>query len=145
MPALHAKSVRHIAARLRYCTPVNPRRHRLRAKSAHWRWQAACNRGRMRPSSASASLIIHVVALLALLLISSAVRREQPIYQASRRATRLEAPRLRTEQGGGSDRAALPPRLGRLPERTRQRIFVLPMIPRVDEPRLPLQQALLEA
>jgi protein TonB len=85
------------------------------------------------------------MAILAFLLVSSAVHRERPLDRIIPRVTRLEAPRFRTATGGGSDRSALPPRKGRLPERTRQRVFVLPMIERVEQPRLPLQQAMLEA
>src|SRR5258708_5438620 len=100
----------------------------------------------MRPSSASVSLLLHAVALLAVLLMSSVIRHEQPLDRTATRVTRLQAPRLRAaDPGGGSDRAALPPRRGKIPERATRRIFVLPMIPRTEQPRLPLQQAVLEA
>src|SRR5207253_1298031 len=53
-------------------------------------------------------------------------------------------PPLHLEKGGGGDRSPLPPRRGRAPERTIHRVWVPPMIPRVDTPALAVPVAMLE-
>src|SRR5947199_6001824 len=98
----------------------------------------------MRPTAASTSLVLHILAMIVLFLIGYSLP-PRPIASPKSLVIPLTAPpRYRLEKGGGGDRSPLPARRGRAPERTIHRVWIPPMTPRVDTPALPVQVAVLE-
>jgi TonB family protein len=99
----------------------------------------------MRKSAASASLVLHLLAMVLMFLAGYSL---PPVRQRARPPAQivpLEAPRLPLSPGGGGDRSPLPPRRGRVPEPVYRKVFAPPTIPRVDDPLLPLRVAMIEA
>jgi TonB family protein len=98
----------------------------------------------MRKTPALTSLAIHVSAIALLLLIASIPKVRDSVTRLPDRVVPLLAPRLRAESGGGQ-RNPLPASRGQAPPRAVTKVFVQPMAVRIDNPKLPVQQALLEA
>jgi protein TonB len=99
----------------------------------------------MRKAPVLTSLAIHVAAIALLLLIASVpavqhslARRVVPLF-----APRL-APKVKAEAGGGQ-RSPLPASRGQAPPRPVTRVFVPPMAVRLENPKLMVQQAIVDA
>jgi hypothetical protein len=98
----------------------------------------------MRKTPALTSLAIHVSAIALLLLIASIPKVRDSVTRLPHRVVPLLAPRMRSS-GGGGQRNPLPASRGQAPPRAVAKVFVPPMAARIDNPKLPVQQALLEA
>jgi TonB family protein len=98
----------------------------------------------MRKAPALTSLAIHVSAIALLLLIASIPKVRDSVARLPARVVPLLAPRVRSESGGGQ-RNPLPASRGQAPPRAVTKVWVPPMAMRIDNPKLSVQQALLEA
>jgi periplasmic protein TonB len=98
----------------------------------------------MRKSALWTSILLHLTPLLLVLLVRVAV----PVSPVSPTVIHinppLRAPRLQPDSGGGGGDTALPARKGRAPTPVLRKVFVLPMLPQVDQPKLPVVTAMLE-
>ncbi len=99
----------------------------------------------MRKAPVLTSLAIHVGAILLLLLLASVPAVKNPVARWADRVVPLLAPRLAKSQGGGGQRNPLPASRGQAPPRAVTRVFVPPMAVRMENPKLIVQQAMLEA
>lgn len=98
----------------------------------------------MRKAPVLTSLAIHAGAILLLLLIASVPSVRNTITRLPDRVVPLLAPRLKA-QGGGGQRNPLPASRGQAPARPVTRVFVPPMAVRLENPKLMVQQAMIEA
>jgi len=101
----------------------------------------------MRKAPVLTSLAIHVGAILLLLLIASVPSVRDSIGRVPSRVVPLLAPRLlqpAKATGGGGQRNPLPASRGQAPPRPVNRVFVPPMAVRLEDPKLAVQQALIE-
>ncbi len=102
----------------------------------------------MRKAPILTSLAIHIGVIASLLLLVSVPSVRDSITRMPVRVVPLIAPRpaLRTKaEGGGGQRNPLPASLGRTPPRPETRLFVPPMAVRLENPKLMVQQAMIEA
>jgi TonB family protein len=102
----------------------------------------------MRKAPVLTSLAIHVGGICLLLLLASIPSVRNTIARVPDRVVPLFAPRLAKtmkEQGGGGQRNPLPASFGQPPPRPVTRIFVPPMAVRLENPKLMVQQAMIEA
>lgn len=101
----------------------------------------------MRKAPVLTSLAIHVGAILLLLLIASVPSVRDSIGRLPSRVVPLLAPRplqpLKAK-GGGGQRNLLPASRGQAPPRPVTRVFVPPMAVRLEDPKLAVQQAMIE-
>ena len=90
------------------------------------------------------SLLLHIAAMAVMFMLGYAI---PPLAQKTpilKDAIPLHTRFLLAPRGGGSDRSDGPPRKGRAPERPMRRVFA-PMMPRIEQPQLPLEVAMLDA
>lgn len=101
----------------------------------------------MRKAPVLASVAIHVGAVLMLLLIASIPAVRTSVAPQLSRVIPLFAPRraspLKAESGGGQ-RNPLPTSRGQAPPRPVTKVFVPPMAVRIENPKLMVQQAMVE-
>src|SRR6266851_10381959 len=98
----------------------------------------------MRKPAAVTSLAMHVTALALLFLIRFHPSSRTPGPERTRTVTPLHAPRPRLKEGGGGQRERSPATLGRPPLAATRKIWIPPMLVRNENPRLVVEQALLE-
>ena len=101
----------------------------------------------MRKAPVLTSLAIHVGAIFLLLTIASIPSVRDSITRLDR-VVPLLAPRLTKQvqaKGGGGQRNPLPASRGQAPPRPVTRVFVPPMAVRLENPKLMVQQAMIEA
>ena len=101
----------------------------------------------MRKAPVLTSLAIHMGAILLLLMIASVPSVRDNIMRLPDHVVPLLAPRLplmKAESGGGQ-RNPLPASRGKAPPRPVTRVFVPPMAVRLENPKLMVQQAMIEA
>jgi protein TonB len=100
----------------------------------------------MRKAPVLTSLAIHVSVILLLLLIASVPSVRDTITRLPDRVVPLLAPRLPSKAlAGGGQRNPLPASRGQAPLRPVTKIFVPPMAVRIEDPKLLVQQAVIEA
>jgi TonB family protein len=102
----------------------------------------------MRKAPVLTSLAIHVGAIFLLLTIASMPSVRDSITRLPDRVVPLLAPRLRQPvkaNGGGGQRNPLPASRGQAPPRPVTRVFVPPMAVRLENPKVMVQQAIIEA
>ena len=99
----------------------------------------------MRKAPVLTSLAIHVGVILLLLLLASVPAVRNPIAHLDDRVVPLLAPRLAKSQGGGGQRNPLPAFRGQAPPRAVTKVFVPPMVARMENPKLIVQLAMVEA
>jgi protein TonB len=101
----------------------------------------------MRKASVFTSLAIHAGGIGLLLVLASIPSVRNSISRMPDRVVPLLASRLtRAEtQGGGGQRNPLPASRGHAPPRPVTRVFVPPMVVRLENPKLTVQQAIIEA
>ena len=101
----------------------------------------------MRKAPVLTSLAIHVGGIVVLLLIASVPSVRDTMTRLPDRVVPLLAPRLprAKAQGGGGQRNPLPASRGQAPPRPVTRVFVPPMAVRLENPKLMVQQAMIEA
>ena len=102
----------------------------------------------MRKAPVLTSLAIHIGAIALLLLLASVPTVRDSITHLPSRVVPLLAPRPITQvkaQGGGGQRNPLPASRGQAPPRPVARVFVPPMAVRLENPKLMVQQAMIEA
>jgi protein TonB len=102
----------------------------------------------MRKAPVFLSVAIHGAAVALLLLLASIPAVRNSVARLPDRVVPLFAPRklpeLKAESGGGQ-RSPLPASRGQAPPRPIAKIFVPPMAVRLENPRLMIQQALVDA
>jgi periplasmic protein TonB len=98
----------------------------------------------MRKAPVLTSLAIHVGAICLLLLLASIPRVSDAVKHLPDHIA-LFAPRPAAHQGGGGQRSQLPASRGQAPPKAMTRVFVPPMAVRLGNPKLQIQQAMLEA
>ena len=91
------------------------------------------------------SLALHVGAIAILLIVASlpVVRTFLPPIPSSAVHPLLPAPYFR-QQGGGGQRNPLPASKGQAPPKAIAKVFIPPMVERLEAPKLPVLQGLLE-
>jgi protein TonB len=102
----------------------------------------------MRKAPVLTSLAIHVGAIFLLLTIASMPSVRDSITRLPDRVVPLLAPRRRQPvkaKGGGGQRNPLPASRGQAPPRPVTRVFLPPMAVRLENPKLMVQQAIIEA
>ncbi|HTB12380.1 MAG TPA: energy transducer TonB [Bryobacteraceae bacterium] len=101
----------------------------------------------MRKTPILTSLAIHSGAIGLILLLASIPSVRSSISRMPDRVVPLLAPRLTRAkaQGGGGQRNPLPASRGQVPPRPVTRVFVPPMAVRLENPKLTVQQAMIEA
>src|ERR1700689_1457929 len=102
----------------------------------------------MRKAPVLTSLAIHVGAIFLVLLLASVPSVRDSITRIPNHVIPLLAPRLPSQaktQGGGGQRNPLPASRGQAPPRPVTRLFVPPMAVRLENPKLMVQQAMIEA
>jgi protein TonB len=102
----------------------------------------------MRKAPVLLSVAIHAGALALLLLLASIPSVRDSIARLPDRVVPLLAPRpaLKAKaEGGGGQRNPLPASRGQAPPRPVTKVFVPPMAVRLENPRLMVQQAMIEA
>jgi len=102
----------------------------------------------MRKAPVLLSVAIHAGAIALLLLLASIQVVRDSIARLPDRVVPLLAPRpaLKAKaQGGGGQRNPLPASRGQAPLRPVTRVFVPPMAVRIENPKLMVQQAMVEA
>jgi TonB family protein len=99
----------------------------------------------MRKGPVLTSLLIHAGVVLLLLLLASIPSVRSTIAKLPDRVTPLVAPRLQSHDGGGGQRNPLPASRGQAPPRPLTKIFVPPMAERLQNPKLLVQQAMVDA
>lgn len=100
----------------------------------------------MRKPAAISSLAIHAAAIVLLFLITfKPSPRPSPIPgTVPRLEPRLQPPRLFLKNGGGGQRQKQPASRGRAPTLIARKVWTPPAIVRVENPKLVVEQALLE-
>jgi len=98
----------------------------------------------MRKAPILTSLAIHAGVIILLLLLASIPAVHNTVARLPDRMVPLLAPRLKS-QGGGGQRNPLPASRGQAPPRAVTRVFVPPMAVRMENPKLAVQQAMVEA
>ena len=98
----------------------------------------------MRRAPVLTSLAIHVGAICLLLLLASIPRVSDAVKRLPEHIALL-APRPAAHEGGGGQRNPLPATRGQAPPKAMTRVFVPPMAVRLENPKLQVQQAMLEA
>lgn len=102
----------------------------------------------MRKAPVLTSLAIHVAAIVLLLLLASVPVVRDSLVRLPDRVVPLLAPRLASqvkEKSGGGQRSPLPASRGQAPPRPVTRVFVPPMAVRLENPKLMVQQAIVDA
>jgi periplasmic protein TonB len=102
----------------------------------------------MRKAPVFLSMAIHVGAVLLLVLLASIPAVRDSVAKLPDRVVPLFAPRRLPpikEQGGGGQRSPLPASRGQAPPRPAAKVFVPPMAVRIENPRLMVQEATLDA
>jgi periplasmic protein TonB len=102
----------------------------------------------MRKTPVVLSLAIHAGAIFLALLVASIPSVRNTLARLPDRVVPLIAPRpvsLVKAKGGGGQRNPLPASRGQIPPRPVTRIFVPPMVERLEDPKLKVQQAMIEA
>jgi len=102
----------------------------------------------MKKAPVLTSLAIHAGAIVLLLLLASVPSVRDSITRLPDRVVPLMAPHMQSRakaQGGGGQRSPLPASRGQVPPRPVARVFVPPMAVRLDNPKLMVQQAIVEA
>jgi protein TonB len=102
----------------------------------------------MRKAPVFLSVAIHAGAVLLLLLLASIPAVRDSVAALPNRVVPLFAPRrpppLQT-QGGGGQRSPMPASRGQAPPRPVAKVFVPPMVVRIENPQLAVQQAMVDA
>jgi protein TonB len=98
----------------------------------------------MRKAPLFTSLAIHAGVIALLLLLASIPSVHNAVARLPDRMVPLLAPRLKSQAGGGQ-RNPLPASRGQAPPRAITRVFVPPMAVRIENPKLAVQQAMVEA
>jgi len=91
---------------------------------------------------------IHVGAIVLLLVLASIPSVRNTVARLPDRVVPLLAPRLASQlkpQGGGGQRNPLPASRGKAPPLSVTKIFVPPMAVRIENPKLAVQQAMVDA
>ncbi len=102
----------------------------------------------MRRGPVLASVAIHVCAIVLLLLLASIPSVRTAVAALPDRVVPLLAPRLASQSkapSGGGQRNPLPTSRGKIPPRAVAKIFVPPMAVRIEDPKLAVQQAIVDA
>jgi periplasmic protein TonB len=99
----------------------------------------------MRRGPVFASVVIHVGAVMLLLLLASIPAVRDTVARLPDRVVPLLAPRVKATSGGGGQRNPLPASRGKTPPRAVTKIFVPPMAVRIENPKLAVQQAMVDA
>jgi TonB family protein len=102
----------------------------------------------MRRGPVFASALIHAGAIVLLLLLASIPSVRDSVSKLPDRVVPLFAPRLASQArapSGGGQRNPLPASRGKTPPRAMTRIFVPPMAVRMENPKLAVQQAMVDA
>jgi protein TonB len=99
----------------------------------------------MRKGPILTSLAIHAGAIVLLLLLASIPSVRSTVARLPDRVVPLLAPRLAAKDGGGGQRNPLPASRGKAPPRAITKIFAPPMAVRLENPKLSMQQAMVEA
>jgi TonB family protein len=102
----------------------------------------------MRRGPVFASALIHAGAVALLLLIASIPSVQNAVSKLPDRVVPLLAPRLAAQAkapSGGGQRNPLPASRGKTPPRAVTRIFVPPMAERMENPKLAVPQAMVDA
>jgi protein TonB len=99
----------------------------------------------MRRGPVFASVAIHVGAVMLLLLLASIPSVRDIVARLPDRVVPLLAPRVKALSGGGGQRNPLPASRGKTPPRAVTKIFVPPMAVRIENPKLAVQQAMVDA
>src|ERR1035437_7358283 len=102
----------------------------------------------MRRGPVFASVAIHVGAIVLLLLLASIPSVRNTVARLPDRVVPLLATRLASQlkpQGGGGQRNPLPASRGKAPPRAVTKTFVPPMAVRIENPKLAVQQAIVDA
>jgi protein TonB len=99
----------------------------------------------MRRGPVLASVAIHVGAVMLLLLLASIPAVRNTVARLPDRVVPLLAPRVKALSGGGGQRNPLPASRGKTPPRAVTKIFVPPMAVRIENPKLAVQQAMVDA
>jgi protein TonB len=103
----------------------------------------------MRKGPVVASVAVHFGAIVLLLLIASIPSVRTAVARVPDRMVPLFAPRLapqvKSQAAGGGQRNPLPASRGKIPPRAVTKIFVPPMAVRMENPKLAVQQAMVEA
>jgi periplasmic protein TonB len=99
----------------------------------------------MRRGPVFASVVIHVCAVMLLLLLASIPAVRDRVARLPDRVVPLFAPRLKALSNGGGQRNPLPASRGKTPPRAVTKIFVPPMAVRIENPKLAVQQAMVDA
>jgi protein TonB len=98
----------------------------------------------MRKAPVLTSLAIHVGAIALLLLLASIPQVSDSVKHLSSHIP-LVSPRIAAREGGGGQRNPLPASRGQAPPKAVTKVFVPPMAVRLENPKLMVQQAMLEA
>jgi protein TonB len=102
----------------------------------------------MRRGPVFASALIHAGAIALLLLLASIPSVRDSVARLPDRVVPLVAPRLTSQAkapGGGGQRNPLSASRGKAPPRAVTKIFVPPMAVRMENPKLAVQQAMVDA
>ena len=99
----------------------------------------------MRKGPVLTSFAIHAGAIVLLLLLASIPSVRTTVARLPDRVVPLLAPRPASKQGGGGQRNPLPASRGKAPPRSITRVFIPPMAVRLENPKLAIQQAMVEA
>lgn len=102
----------------------------------------------MRKGPVLASVAIHSGAIVLLVLLASIPAVRNSVSRLPDRVVPLFAPRLASQakaQSGGGQRNPLPASRGKAPPRAVTKIFVPPMAVRIENPKLAVQQAMVDA
>lgn len=102
----------------------------------------------MRRGPVFTSVVIHVGAVMLLLLLASIPVVRDTVARLPDRVVPLLAPRLASQvkaQSGGGQRNPLPASRGKTPPRAVAKIFVPPMAVRIENPKLAVQQSMVDA
>ena len=99
----------------------------------------------MKKGPVLTSLAIHAGAIVLLLLLASIPSVRNTVARLPDRVVPLLAPRLASNNGGGGQRTPLPASRGKAPPKAIARMYVPPIAVRLENPKLIIQQAMLEA
>jgi TonB family protein len=102
----------------------------------------------MRKAPVFLSVAIHMGVIALLLLLASIPSVRNSVARLPDRVVPLLAPRKLSQlkaEGGGGQRSPLPASRGQAPPRPIAKMFVPPMAVRIENPKLAIQQAMLDA